>query len=491
MTIPINLQLAWNTTDDLDLEVIEPGGEFLYYGNPTSSSGGKLVADLNPGCNEVTSAPTERIFWTLLPKAGNYNTRVNFFRECRSGTVGYTLTMSVLGDTQVIRDSVTGEGNADSFVIGLGDAQRNLLTGGSSGDWLIGAGGSDTLRGGGGSDRLTGMNINERGVGEIDVLTGGSGKDTFVLATGGQVHYYSAFTPITADQLKKILPQATATDISKYLAPLNNAMKEFEIHTPERQQAFIAQFGKECTQLKEIEENFRYSVDGAVGQFGGRFSSLEKARKFFKDIFGTDGRATTKSEFKKFANRIYANWNGNGDEASGDGYRFRGRGLIHLTGREEYRKVSQALSIDLEKQPWKASTPDLAARVSASFWVRPGKRINKVADRLMDAKTTSDRTKVMKSITQKVTGSKIQGLDERLANYNRARQQIRYGNDYAEIKDFNRLEDVIQLSGSRSDYRLVPLFDQPGFSLRYQNDVIAVISGNVGNLSLTGSYFQF
>jgi Ca2+-binding RTX toxin-like protein len=215
MNLPINLQLAWNTTDDLDLEVIEPGGEWLYYGSPISSSGGKLVADLNPGCNVVSSAPTERIFWPLLPKAGNYDIRVNFFKECRSRTVGYTLTMSVLDDTKVVRDSVTGEGNADSFVLGLGDAQRNILTGGSLDDWLIGAGGSDTLSGGGGSDRLTGMSTSERGVGEIDILTGGSGKDTFILGTGGQAHYYSAFTPVTADQLKKIFPNATSANISK------------------------------------------------------------------------------------------------------------------------------------------------------------------------------------------------------------------------------------------------------------------------------------
>jgi hypothetical protein len=165
--------------------------------------------------------------------------------------------------------------------------------------------------------------------------------------------------------------------------------------------------------------------------------------------------------------------------------------LIHLTGRGEYRKVGKALNIDLEKQPQKAATPELAARVSAVFWVQPEKQLNGIADQLMNTKTTADRTKVMKKITKRVAGSQIQGIEDRLIYYNRARQQIRYGNDYAEIKDFNSLEDVIQLSGSRSDYRLVPLFDQPGLSLRYQNDVIATISGNVGNLSLTGSYFQF
>ncbi|MCU0552132.1 MAG: hypothetical protein MUC48_22580 [Leptolyngbya sp. Prado105] len=88
-------------------------------------------------------------------------------------------------------------------------------------------------------------------------------------------------------------------------------MKEFEINTPERQQAFIAQFGKECQEMKAIEENFRYSVEGAMTQFGSRFSSLQKARKFFKDTFGADGKANTKSEFKKLANRVYATKNGN------------------------------------------------------------------------------------------------------------------------------------------------------------------------------------
>jgi hypothetical protein len=160
----------------------------------------------------------------------------------------------------------------DDCIDGL--AGNDTLNGLTGNDTLTGGDGSDILNGGVGDDELTGVGPGF-GVGEMDKLTGGAGKDTFVLSEEGKPYYLtstdsSGFTPVTAEQLKDILhfaldegkeielkgKQRTAVDqaVDKYLAPLNSAMQEYGINSAARQQAFIAQVAVESSRLTILKE---------------------------------------------------------------------------------------------------------------------------------------------------------------------------------------------------------------------------------------------
>lgn len=118
---------------------------------------------------------------------------------------------------------------------------------------------------------------------------------------------------------------------------LTQAMDCFEIDTPTRQAAFLAQIGHESGLLTVLEENLNYSQTGLLG--------------VFPKYFNTTNADDYARRPDKIANKAYGSRMGNGDEASGDGWRFRGRGLIQLTGRESYRRCGQALGINLENDP--------------------------------------------------------------------------------------------------------------------------------------------
>lgn len=112
---------------------------------------------------------------------------------------------------------------------------------------------------------------------------------------------------LTAEKLKEL-------KISEdWLEPLNETFKRFNINTPLRQAAFIGQCGHECANFKILEENLNYRAETLIRIWPKRFPSLEFAKQYERNP-------------KKIANSVYANRMGNRDEASGDGYRFRGRG---------------------------------------------------------------------------------------------------------------------------------------------------------------------
>ena len=128
---------------------------------------------------------------------------------------------------------------------------------------------------------------------------------------------------ITNDLLKKLLPQSTEGNRQKYLPYLNKYMQEYEINTPERITAFIAQIGHESAQL-------RYSEEIASG----------KAYEGRKDL---------------------------GNIQPGDGVKYKGRGLIQITGRYNYEKASKALGVDFIKEPELLEQPEWAVK-SACWW---------------------------------------------------------------------------------------------------------------------------
>jgi putative chitinase len=167
----------------------------------------------------------------------------------------------------------------------------------------------------------------------------------------------------TEQVLKQVCPRLASP--LAWVTPLNAAAQRFEITTPERLAAFLAQIAHESAELTRLEENLSYSATRIMAVWPGRFPTLGSAQPF--------ERAP-----EALANRVYASRLGNGDGASGDGWRFRGRGLLQITGRGNYRTAAQALLLPLEGEPERLATPDVATLSAAHFWHSRG--LNELAD---------------------------------------------------------------------------------------------------------------
>jgi putative chitinase len=202
---------------------------------------------------------------------------------------------------------------------------------------------------------------------------------------------------ISDDELRRILPGLPADKRAEILPNLQAAMDEFDINTRAREAAFIAQIAHESGGLTRFVENLNYSAQRLCQVFPKRFPSLAAAKPFDRNP-------------EKIANSIYANRLGNGDPASGDGFRYRGRGVIQLTGRSNYREFGKTLGIDLEGDPDTAASPAVAFRTAAAFWKSRG--CNELADK-------GD----FKGVTLKINGGTI-GLDERMKLFNLAKSVL-------------------------------------------------------------------
>lgn len=143
-----------------------------------------------------------------------------------------------------------------------------------------------------------------------------------------------------------------------WIDSINETLERFKIVEPLHVAAFLAQVGHESAQLSVIEENLNYSANGLRGYFSKYFSAGEF------DEFARKPQA--------IANRVYANRNGNGNEASGDGWSYRGRGLIQITGKYNYDKCGQALGLDLITQPELLLEISNAALSAGWFWYSRG-----------------------------------------------------------------------------------------------------------------------
>jgi len=188
------------------------------------------------------------------------------------------------------------------------------------------------------------------------------------------------------DKLKGHIPDAVIQMIPDTAA-------KFQINTPLRLAHFLAQCGHESGGFRVTQENLNYSAKGLMG--------------IFKKYFPTEAIANAyQRNPQKIANKVYANRMSNGDEASGDGFKFRGRGYIQLTGRANYTSFGKSIGEDI------ASNPDVVsgkyALLSAAwFWSNNG--LNKLADGgATDA--------VVTTITKRVNGGTI-GLPDRIKHF--------------------------------------------------------------------------
>jgi putative chitinase len=160
-------------------------------------------------------------------------------------------------------------------------------------------------------------------------------------------------------------------DAGRWLMPLRDACARYEIETANRLAAFLAQCGHESASFTQVVENLNYSARGLADRWPQRYSTGHRSRA------GATGSAhwipnqlavSLGRRPEAIANNVYANRLGNGSEASGDGWRFRGRALLQITGRANYRAASIALGLDFVATPELLEEPRFAALVSAWWW---------------------------------------------------------------------------------------------------------------------------
>ncbi len=188
------------------------------------------------------------------------------------------------------------------------------------------------------------------------------------------------------DGLKGTIPQ-------EVLDQLPDTITKFDINTPLRLAHFLAQCGHESGNWKFKVENLNYSAPALQSVF----------RKYFPDE-ATAAQYARKPEM--IANKVYASRMLNGDESSGDGWRFRGRGYIQLTGRQNYSLFNAHVPEDI------ISTPDLVAEkypLLSAAWFWDSNKLNSLADK---GETDGDVT----AITKRVNGG-THGLDDRLSKF--------------------------------------------------------------------------
>ncbi len=181
--------------------------------------------------------------------------------------------------------------------------------------------------------------------------------------------------------------------VDQWYDAVSQILPEYEINTPQRVAAFIAQCAHESGGFKFLKENLNYKAESLVKVFPKYFKTLDEARAYEKQP-------------AKIANRIYGNRMGNGDEASGDGFRYCGRGLIQLTGKENYTWFAASLEIPVEEAAEYLETFEGAVQSACWFWET--NKLNQWADK-------GD----MLTLTKRINGGTL-GLDDRIKHYQHA-----------------------------------------------------------------------
>ncbi|HUK36490.1 MAG TPA: glycoside hydrolase family 19 protein [Vicinamibacterales bacterium] len=207
---------------------------------------------------------------------------------------------------------------------------------------------------------------------------------------------------LTPAQLTTFLPGLA--DAASWTAALNAAMDRFEIDTPQRGAAFLAQIAHESGEFRRLVENLNYSAARLCAVWPSRFATPDAAKPYERNP-------------EALANYVYAKRLGNGDVPSGDGWRFRGRGLIQLTGRGNYRSSGVAVALPFEAEPERLETADAAALAAAQFWQSRG--LNHLADDSNDDNDDEDFV----SITKIINGGTA-GLTSRRTYWARAKAAL-------------------------------------------------------------------
>lgn len=199
---------------------------------------------------------------------------------------------------------------------------------------------------------------------------------------------------ITLQQLQQLIPKNPY--VKQWHNALSQLLPDYEINTAERIAAFIAQCSHESAGFTALKENLNYKA-----------ATLRKIfPKYFPDDATAAHYAGLPNKQQAIANKVYANRMGNGPEESGDGYRFCGRGLIQLTGRDNYSWFAASLGISVEEASEYLQTFEGAAQSACWFWET--NNLNRWAD-------AGD----ILTLTKKINGGTI-GLEDRKKHYEHA-----------------------------------------------------------------------
>jgi putative chitinase len=199
---------------------------------------------------------------------------------------------------------------------------------------------------------------------------------------------------LTLDQLKQLLPKNPYVD--HWHHALEQLLPDYEINTSKRIAAFIAQCSHESGGFTALKENLNYKA-----------ATLRKIfPKYFPDDATANAYANRPDKQQAIANKVYANRMGNGPEESGDGFRYCGRGLIQLTGKQNYTWFAASLGIPVEEASEYLQTFEGAAQSACWFWET--NKLNQFAD-------SGD----IVTLTKRINGGTI-GLDDRIKHYEHA-----------------------------------------------------------------------
>jgi putative chitinase len=182
---------------------------------------------------------------------------------------------------------------------------------------------------------------------------------------------------------------------AKWEEPLQATFDKYDINTPKRQSAFLGQCAHESGNFKTLQENLNYSAEGLMKTWPSRFPNLEYAANYARNA-------------AKIAGKVYNGRLGNTSEE--EAAKYLGRGLIQLTGKENYERCGLAIGVDLLSNPTLLLDPRYAAMSAGWFWNKKG--LNELADQQEHGQ-----------ITKRINGGTI-GLDDRIAKTTKAAQAL-------------------------------------------------------------------
>ena len=210
-------------------------------------------------------------------------------------------------------------------------------------------------------------------------------------------------------QLKGCMKGITPQNIEKYLPWMVQILPKYGVDTPLRLSHYLAQIGHENQNFSAYRENLNYSEDGLLKTFKSDFDTNKDK------VLSPAEKARAKKlarKPKEIADFVYANQNGNGNESSGDGSKYIGRGAIMVTGEDNYRECSKFIFNDdrLLKNPEMLELPEYGILASMWFWTT--RKLNDYADK-------DD----IVGETKKINGGKL-GLEDRIARLNNCKKYI-------------------------------------------------------------------
>jgi len=202
---------------------------------------------------------------------------------------------------------------------------------------------------------------------------------------------------VTNQNLYTLFPSSTFTVLDQFVSPINAVCNTYGITMQVRIAMFVTQIGYESQGFMRLEENLNYGAEGLLATFPTHFDSIT-AQQYARQP-------------EKIANRVYANRLGNGPESSGDGWKYRGRGTIQITGKYNYQTYAKLINMPVDQVVPYVSTPVGAVGVAGWFW--QNHKLNIYAD--------------SQNLTQctKIINGGLTGFDDRLRLYNKAMVEIK------------------------------------------------------------------